>query len=240
MTKQLIHSDNNQLLIYFHGNSEDIGQNIFFIHNIREVFNMSILAIEYPGYGFFTHEIKNDKVNPKKKLKCTSQQIIHNGHVVMRHILKGVEHGGLGYKAENIYFFGRSIGTGPACLFAKHYFPRGLILVSPYTTIRNVAQHMVSKALCFIVAQHFNNLEAIKEIACPIIMVHGKRDKLIPSSHSEQLWKTFLSSSQPGDDKILNSVLLVHPHMTHNEFNMEEDLVEPIRKFMKRIGTYDE
>ena len=37
-----------------------------------------------------------------------------NGTIVMDHILRPIKDGGMGYLAENLIFFGRSIGTGPA------------------------------------------------------------------------------------------------------------------------------
>ena len=53
--------DNNPILpgrkimLYFHGNAEDVGHNLILLYTLRERFNMSILAVEYPGYGFFSH-----------------------------------------------------------------------------------------------------------------------------------------------------------------------------------------
>jgi hypothetical protein len=38
---------------------------------------------------------------------------------------------------------GRSMGTGPACYLASKYSPSGLALISPYTSIRKVAEHFV-------------------------------------------------------------------------------------------------
>jgi len=49
-----------KILIYFHGNAEDVGHNFMFLYRLNEVFNCSVLAMEYPGYGFFTHEIKDN------------------------------------------------------------------------------------------------------------------------------------------------------------------------------------
>ena len=38
---------------------------------------------------------------------------------------------------------GRSMGTGPACHIASKFGPRGLILISPYTSLRKVAENFV-------------------------------------------------------------------------------------------------
>mgnify|MGYP003692636343 CR=1 FL=1 len=44
-----------RILLYFHGNAEDVGNNMPLLYQFREQFGCSILAMEYPGYGFFTH-----------------------------------------------------------------------------------------------------------------------------------------------------------------------------------------
>ena len=50
-----------KLLIYFHGNAEDLGQNELFLMKLREIFGVSVLAMEYPGYGMFSYQIRNGK-----------------------------------------------------------------------------------------------------------------------------------------------------------------------------------
>ena len=43
----------SKIIVYFHGNSEDLYQNLYFLHQLKEFFNYSVLGMEYPGYGFF-------------------------------------------------------------------------------------------------------------------------------------------------------------------------------------------
>lgn len=72
------------------------------------------------------------------------------------------KNGGLGFKPQNMFIFGRSIGTGPASLFANIYNPRALITMSAYTSIDKVAAHVAGKFLSNFVSKHFNNLAEIK------------------------------------------------------------------------------
>ena len=48
----------DRLIMYFHGNAEDLFHNVGFLQQLKENFGASILAMEYPGYGFFSHKIK--------------------------------------------------------------------------------------------------------------------------------------------------------------------------------------
>jgi len=51
------------------------------------------------------------------------------------------------------------MGTGPCSMLGNMYQPRAVILMSPYTTIKEVAKNVVSKWLGWMVSEHFNNLE---------------------------------------------------------------------------------
>ena len=48
-------------MVYFHGNAEDLGHNEDFLKDLREYFKISVLAMEYPGYGFHAFKVKDGK-----------------------------------------------------------------------------------------------------------------------------------------------------------------------------------
>jgi len=45
----------NKIIIYFHGNAEDIGLAFDFLTVFGEFMQMHVLAIEYPGYGLYKY-----------------------------------------------------------------------------------------------------------------------------------------------------------------------------------------
>ena len=45
-----------KLLIYFHGNAEDLGSCNFLMSLFKRRLNVRVLAVEYPGYGLFGYE----------------------------------------------------------------------------------------------------------------------------------------------------------------------------------------
>ena len=49
-------SGSSKLLLYFHGNAEDIGLSYEMLDHLRSSLKINILAIEYPGYGIYTDE----------------------------------------------------------------------------------------------------------------------------------------------------------------------------------------
>lgn len=170
-------------MLYFHGNAEDVGMNIFFLMQLREMFNVSVLAMEYPGYGIFTHEII-DGISTTSALSCSADKIKTNAELVLQHVVGSTQDGGLGFKLSNVIIFGRSIGTGPATYIASKYKVGALILMSAYTSIKNVASNVAGKFLSFFIAAHFDNASAMKDVRSPVILIHGVKDTLIPSTHS--------------------------------------------------------
>ena len=59
-------------MLYFHGNAEDLGLNDDFLKTLRAYYKMSILAMEYPGYGFHSHRVLNN-ADMSKKLSCSAK-----------------------------------------------------------------------------------------------------------------------------------------------------------------------
>lgn len=78
----------------------------------------------------------------------------------------------LWFQLENVFIFGRSIGSGPATYLASQRETKILILFSPYTSIREVATDHVS-ILGYLVKNRFNNHEHIKKVKKPIFIIHG-------------------------------------------------------------------
>jgi len=60
----------SKLLLYFHANAEDIIKAREFLSYIRDLLRINVLAIEYPGYSFYTEKYQN----VKKKNKSQSQR----------------------------------------------------------------------------------------------------------------------------------------------------------------------
>uniref|UniRef100_A0A7S3INY0 Uncharacterized protein n=1 Tax=Strombidium inclinatum TaxID=197538 RepID=A0A7S3INY0_9SPIT len=203
---------------------------------IQDTLKVSVLAMEFPGYGFFQYQIR-DKAQKTKKLECNSKDIATNAKAVYSYVVSPPEEGGLGYKEENTVVYGRSMGTGPASLLAAENKPRGLILVSAYTTIREVAQSVTRKWIGWVVSEHFNNRKSMAMVRCPVLMIHGEKDPLIPVEHSRELFK--IASEQQSGTLGEWNVLKTPPNMTHNEFNFQFDLMQPTCRFYKSIfGLY--
>ena len=136
------------------------------------------------------------------------------------------------------------MGSGPASLLAGEYEPRALILVSAYTTVKQAAAQVAGSFLAFFVSEHFNNVESIKKTKCPVMIIHGERDELIPAGHGRLLQETLFKQKEDKKKQNENFDYLpyceakFHGHMTHNDFHLEQDIITPVRKFLQNVKTY--
>jgi hypothetical protein len=92
------------MLIYFHGNAEDVGLSYEMLDHLRSSLKLNVLAVEYPGYGIYTEDGG-----------CDAERITQDCDVVYRFILHEVD----GLEERDLLLFGRSMGSGPATYLAS-------------------------------------------------------------------------------------------------------------------------
>ena len=87
---------------------------------------------------------------------------------------------------------GRSLGCGPAIHLAGSRKPCCLYLISPFKSIKELVWEYYNFITMFI-DENFNNLEKIKLVSdrTSVLFIHGKKDMIVPYSHSVDLVKQF-------------------------------------------------
>ena len=149
--------------MYFHGNAEDLGLIYRDLDILKKSLKINVLAMEYPGYGVYRD---NDG--------CSADKIREDSDYVYRYVLQET-----GLNESDIVIFGRSIGSGAATYVAANHKPGVLILMSAYTSIKDVACSKI-RVIGNLMASHFENLKLIPRVECSTFFIHGKADDLIP------------------------------------------------------------
>lgn len=127
---------------------------------------------------------------------------------------------------------GRSIGSGGASYLAGNRAVPLLVLMSPFDTIKKVAQGMLG-CLGGIVKQHFNNEEEIVKFNGKLLVIHGESDEVIRVAHGKNLVSVYESANayRVGASK-------VYPRrMTHNNFDIKQDIIMPLLQFLKTAAS---
>ena len=111
------------------------------------------------------------------------------------------------------------MGTGVAVEMATRYTFKSVILEAPFTSIPYVAQKRYkifpSK---YLVLDKFDNLSKIDKILCPILVISGKKDEIIPHSHSIKL---FNKANHPKDCLFIDEAM----HNNLYDFDIEKKVI---------------
>jgi len=115
-----------------------------------------------------------------------------------------------------IILYGRSLGSGFATKLASTNQPRMLILDAPYYSLSKVtARYAPFMPMSIILKYPIPTYKWLKYVECPIHIIHGTNDKLIPFKSSVKLSKvkpklTRLHSVIGGGHKNLNTFESYH------------------------------
>jgi fermentation-respiration switch protein FrsA (DUF1100 family) len=152
-------------ILYSHGNAEDIG-------DLRELFEMfreegySVLGYDYRGYGTSTGRVSER--NSYEDVEAVYEYLVRD----------------LNVPAEKIIALGRSVGGAVATNLAGEKEVAGLILESPFTTAFRVITRVP-----LVPFDKFRNIDKIKNVRCPVLIIHGKADRIVPFGHGEKLYR---------------------------------------------------
>ena len=135
----------------------------YFLKNVH----VNAVVYEYTGFGE-----SNGKVPSEKSLYDDIETVF----------LYLTEN--LNVSSDRIILYGRSIGSGPSCYLAEKYNVAGVILHSPIMSVLRVVFNL-RFTLPF---DKFPNINRVSKINCPIFIIHGKRDEIVPFYHAEELF----------------------------------------------------
>ena len=94
--------------------------------------------------------------------------------------------------SERIVAMGRSLGSGVAVHLAAHRLLRGVILVSPYDSIAEVAKrHYPFLPVSLMLRHRFDSLSRAPQIEAPLLCLVAAEDRVIPPAHSRALFEAW-------------------------------------------------
>ena len=151
-------------IIYFGGNAEGVENNIPLFSQIFS--GRTVYLVNYRGYGGSSG-------------KPTEQALFADALAVYDYVKQ--RHG-------NISIIGRSLGSGVASYVASRRDIEKLALITPYDSIKNVAQsHYPIFPVKWLLKDAFDSLSRATEISSPTLILMAEFDQVIPRKHSEKL-----------------------------------------------------
>jgi fermentation-respiration switch protein FrsA (DUF1100 family) len=156
--------DADLTVLYSHGNAEDLGDIAPFLRSLHD-HGYSVFAYDYRGYG--TSDGKPSEKNAYRDAEAAYAYVT----------------GGLRVPPERVAVHGRSLGGALACYLAAERPVGGLVMQSSFVSaFRVVTQYPL------LPFDKFRNLRRIGQVECPVLVMHGTADRVIPEWHGRKLF----------------------------------------------------
>ena len=205
--KVLKQNDDYLYMIISHGNAEDIYIVNEWVSKILRYFvNVNFVMYEYTGYGL-----------NQENFSCSEQFCYNDAERVYNYVTEELK-----IPPERIVIFGRSLGSGPSCYLAERHKVAGLILNSGFMSVFRVA----FKFRWTLPGDMFPNIDRIKNIECPVCIIHSIKDEIVPFYHARQMYKYCKNKFPP---------LFIDGTNHNNIDKISDDAYKHMQKFFKHI-----
>jgi uncharacterized protein len=155
------------LILYLHGNTRSIKGWAKYAKDFYR-YHYDVVLVDYRGFG-------------KSTGKRSEREMLNDLQLVYERLAQT-------YQEHHLIVYGRSMGSGFATKLACDNHPRYLILDAPYYSFKKVVQRFLPILPVRLVLRfHLRTDLWIQKVGCPIYIIHGTKDWLIPISHSEKL-----------------------------------------------------
>lgn len=190
------------LVIYFGGNAEEVsGQ----IGQAAQLDGWALLAVNYRGYG-------GNPGQPSEANLLADSLALHEWAVRRPDI-----------DASRIVAMGRSLGSGVAVYLASQRPLAGVVLVTPYDSLRAVAQRHYPFAPVSLLLRHsFDSVARAPRIQVPALVLAARRDTIVPVQHARVLFDRWAGPKAWRE----------FPNAGHNDLDSDPDYWREITAFL--------
>ncbi len=151
-------------LLFSHGNAEDIGDDLPMLAEFRNA-GFAVFAYDYRGYGVSTG-------------RSSEKSVYEDVDAAYRYLTET-----LNVPPDRVISFGRSLGCAAAIQLASTKKVAGLIVESPF-----LSAFRVLTRVRLLPWDRFDNAAKIRRVHCPVLVMHGRRDQVVPWWHGERIY----------------------------------------------------
>jgi|TARA_B100001093_G_scaffold332631_1_gene317616 fermentation-respiration switch protein FrsA (DUF1100 family) len=157
-------------ILFLHGNAGNLFNRSYKLNRFNEL-NLNVLIISWRGFS--GNPGKPNETNlygdAKKAVKWLNDR---------------------GVKTKNIILYGESLGTGVAVEIGQNNKFNSIILESPYTSMEKTAKiYYPYLPVKFLLKDKYESEKKIKNIKTPILIMHGKKDNIVPFNMGKKLFE---------------------------------------------------
>jgi len=160
------------VLLHCHGNATDIGFMMGPYYELAKHLDIEVVGVEYSGYGMASG--KPSANNTQADLEAAYDLLFS-----------------LGVAPSRIVAYGQSVGSGPVTSLATKRKLAGIVLHSPLLSGIRIIDPEPARCCtpscvwaCF---DFYPNHRMIRNVSCPVFIMHGQIDNVIPFYHGRWL-----------------------------------------------------
>lgn len=158
-------------VLFCHGNGGNISHRMETL-SVLNALRLNVLIFDYRGYGASTG-------------KLSEEGTYLDAEAAWRYVTETK-----GEDPFRVVIFGRSLGGAIGSWLAAKHTPGLLIVESSFTSMSDIAgeyyPYMPVRLLCRI---RYPTIEYLAKVKCPVLVVHGPQDEMIPFRHGQRLFE---------------------------------------------------
>ena len=192
-------------LVIFHGNAGHLSNRIYKLNELYKL-DINILLISWRGFsGNKGSPTENNLYSDAKaSINWLNEQGVNNSQIIL---------------------YGESLGSGVAVELGKENNFNSIILESPFTSIENSAKiYYPYLPVRLLLKDRYDSISKIKMIKTPILIMHGKKDDVVPFSMGKEL---FEKANNPKQSYFTNE----DDHMMEFNFSLLREIEDFIKKY---------
>jgi len=157
-------------LLFLHGNAQE-AYSWSLVRGELQPLGCRMLLPDYRGYG-------------KSGGEPTEEGLYRDGRAALKRLAD------LGLQDREVVVFGKSLGGAVACEIARGRDLRALILESTFSSLAAVAHHLFPGLPAGTeLPESYASIDKVAELRCPVLVIHGDRDELIPLEEGLALYE---------------------------------------------------
>jgi fermentation-respiration switch protein FrsA (DUF1100 family) len=167
---------NAATVVLFHGNARSVSCRA---HKARRLLDagFGVFLAEYRGYG-------GNAGRPSE------QGLYADARAVLAWLMSQ------GVTVDTTVLYGESLGSGIAVQMAAEYGVAALLLEAPFTRLPDLAPAFVPPPLAqLMMLDHFDSRAKIGQSTMPLLVMHGERDWVVPTTMGREILAAAESSS---------------------------------------------
>lgn len=157
--------------LWLHGNGGNISHRVEDLAMIHHRLGVHILIFDYQGYG-------------RSEGKPTEKGTYQDARAAVEYLVNKPD-----VDPEKIVYFGRSLGSAVAVNLAVEKPPLGLVLVSPFSSLEDMARLSYPfLPVGWLTRGRYDSISQIPSVKRPVLIVHGLLDETVPVAQGMKLF----------------------------------------------------